>query len=243
MYRVEAGGNSSFNGLAVVLRKRFSNSYLFDLNYSWMRSLDDAMSVSVYNNYQNPDNLKADWALSDWHRSHVFSGSWVWELPRLMGAPAPARFALGGWQLSGLVRLTTGSPFSVLSGRDNSLTAVGRDRPDVIGDPKLPSDRPRDQVIDRFFDKDAFRANATGKFGNAGRNALIGPGSATVDAGLFKNFRIWENHQLQFRSEFFNLFNRVNLGTPNATLTSLSLGRILSAGAARQIQLALKYSF
>jgi hypothetical protein len=243
MYRVEAGGNSSFNSLAVVLRKRFSNSYLVDLNYSWMRSLDDAMSVSVYNNYQNPDNLKADRALSDWHREHVFSASWVWELPGLQAWHRAAQWSLGGWQLSGLVRLSSGSPFTVLSGRDNSLTAVGRDRPDVVGDPKLPADRPRGELIARFFDGNAFRANAPGQFGNNGRNSLIGPGLANVNAGLFKNFRFWERHQIQFRSEFFNLFNRVNLGSPNASLISPSFGRILSADAARQIQLALKYMF
>jgi len=243
MNRNIAGGDSSFNSLSTVLRKRFSHAYLVDVNYSWMRSLDNAKSVSAYNVFQNPDNLHSEWALSDWHREHVFSASWVWQMPKLAGLPKAAQAIIGGWELSGLMRLATGAPFTVTSGRDNSLTAVGADRTDVVGDPKLPTDRSHAALIARFFNIAAFRANATGAYGNEGRNALIGPGLANVDAGLFKNFKLYERHQLQFRSEFFNLFNRVNLNAPNASLISPSFGRILSAGTARQIQLAMKYFF
>jgi hypothetical protein len=120
---------------------------------------------------------------------------------------------------------------------------VGADRPDVVGDPKLSTDRARGDLVAKFFDPGAFRANPTGRFGNAGRNALSGPGSANIDAGLTKNFHFYERHQVQFRSEFFNVTNRVNLNNPNSSLISPSFGRILGAGTARQIQLALKYSF
>jgi hypothetical protein len=243
MLRIQNAGNSSFNALALVLRKRFSRGYLVDLNYTWMRALDDS-SIPNGGSYQNPDNLHADYGLADFHRAHVFSASWVWELPKLLGAPAPARFALGGWELSGLVRLASGNPFNILAGRDNSLRAVNSDRPDVIGDPALPAGRPRAELIAQYFNTAAFRANAPGSFGNLGRNVLIGPGLANLDAGLFKSIPIWkESHRLQFRSEFFNLFNRPNFGNPTNNLVSPSFGRILSAQPARQIQLALKYIF
>jgi hypothetical protein len=243
MLRIENGGNSSFNALAVVVRKRFSRGYLVDMNYTWSRALDDS-SIPNGGSYQNPDNLHADYGLADFHRAHVFSASWVWNLATLENTAVPVRMLLGGWELSGLVRLASGNPFSVISGRDNSLTAVGNDRPDVIGDPNLPTDRPRQDLIARYFNTDAFRANATGRFGNAGRNTIIGPGVANVDAGLFKEFPIWkESHKLQLRSEFFNLFNRPNFNNPTNNLISPSFGRILSAQPARQIQLALKYLF
>jgi hypothetical protein len=243
MLRVENGGNSSFNALAVVVRKRFSRGYLIDANYTWMRALDDS-SIPNGGSYQNPDNLRDDYGLADFHRAHVFSASAVWEMPKLAGAPAPARFILGGWQLSGLIRLASGNPFNILSGRDNSLTAVGNDRPDVIGDPFLSADRSRQDVTAQYFNTSAFRANATGAFGNFGRNVIVGPGLANVDAGLFKSIPIWkESHRLQFRSEFFNLLNRPNFGNPTNSLISPSFGRILSAQPARQIQLALKYLF
>ncbi|MCW5977921.1 MAG: TonB-dependent receptor [Bryobacteraceae bacterium] len=243
MYRNTAGGNSSFNGLATVLRKRFSNSYLLDLNYTWMRSIDDSQSVNGYNAYQNPDNRRADRAVSNWHRSHVFSASWVWDLPRFANSPKATQLILGGWQLGGFVTLQSGLPFTVTAGRDNSLTAVGADRPDLTGDPKLSTDRSRAELIARYFDTSVFKPNVPGTYGNAGRNILIGPGLATVDLGLFKNFHVHESHKFQLRGEFFNLFNRANFSNPNASLVSPAFGRILGAGTARQIQLALKYSF
>jgi hypothetical protein len=243
MLRIQNGGNSSFNGLAVVARKRFSKGFLFDVNYTWMKSLDD-LSAPNANRYQNPDNLRADYGLADFHRSHVFSASWVWDLPRWANGGFVGNHVLGGWQLSGLGRLATGNPLTVLAGRDNSLTAVGNDRPDVLGDPTLPSDRSRADTISRYFDTSMFRANAQGSFGNLGRNTIVGPGLFNVDASVVKSFPVWkERTRLQFRGEVFNVMNRPNFGNPNGSLISPAFGRILSAGPARQIQLALKLLF
>ena len=102
----------------------------------------------------------------------------------------------------------------------------------------------RGDQIARYFDTSVFRANAAGQFGSAGRNSLVGPGFANVDAGLYKVFpSFWEGHAFQFRSEFFNLLNRPNFNNPDGNLVSPAFGRILSAQPARQIQLALKYVF
>ncbi|MCZ2080272.1 MAG: TonB-dependent receptor [Bryobacteraceae bacterium] len=243
MIRIQNGGNSNFNGLAVLVKKRFSHGFLFDANYTWMKSLDD-LSAPNANRYQNPDNLRADYALADFHKSHVFSASWVWELPLLRDSGLIGRHVLGGWQFSGLGRLATGNPLTVVSGRDNSLTAVGNDRPNVLGDPILPSDRARSAIINRYFDTSVFQANAQGTFGNVGRNTIVGPGLFTIDAALAKAFPVWkERAKLQFRGEFFNVMNRPNFGNPNGSLISPAFGRILGAGPARQIQLALKLLF
>ncbi|HZT28883.1 MAG TPA: carboxypeptidase-like regulatory domain-containing protein [Bryobacteraceae bacterium] len=243
MNRNTAGGNSSFNSFAVVLRKRFSKSYVVNANYTWMRSIDDAYGVSGYNVYQNPDNLASDRSLSDWQREHVFSASWVWDLPKLDSLPSFARHTIGGWEFTGLLRLATGSPFNILAGRDNSLTAVGGDRPNVTGNPVLPASRPRSQLLAEYFNPAMFQANAPGTYGNLGRNALIGPGAANVDVGLSKIIHVYESHQFELRGEFFDLLNRPNFGNPVATFVSPAFGQILSATTTRQIQLALKYSF
>jgi hypothetical protein len=150
---------------------------------------------------------------------------------------------LGGWELTGLLRLTSGSPFRVVSGVDNSLSLVNQDRPNVIGDPFLPTNRPRNQLIARYFNPAAFRQNAPLTFGDAGNNILVGPGFAGVDFGLIKNFSVTERHKLQFRTEFFNLFNRPNFGSPVNSLSSASVAQITSAADGRRIQLGLKYSF
>ncbi len=243
--------DSSFNGLALTAKKRFSRSYMVELTYTWSRSLDDTSSYgSDGNKFQNPDNPGADWALSDYHVGHIFNASWVWELPHLASAPVVARHVVGGWQLSGLLRLTTGSPLEVLTGRDNSLSGVGRDRPNVIRDPKLDTGRSKDELFAKYFDTAAFVANATGTFGNTGRNALIGPGYIGCDFGLFKSFQFsgvskrLEGHRLQVRGEFFSVFNHPTLGNPGTTVTATtSFGRILSAGGTRTVQVAMKYMF
>jgi hypothetical protein len=141
------------------------------------------------------------------------------------------------------MRISSGLPFNVISGRDNSLTGIGKDRPNVVADPVLSSDRPRGEVVAKYFNTQAFVANAAGTFGNTGRNALIGPGFASTDIGLFRNIKFKERHQIQLRGEVFNVFNQVNLANPDSNLASTSFGRILSASDPRIIQLAIKYSF
>jgi hypothetical protein len=153
------------------------------------------------------------------------------------------KYVARGWETNGIVVMQSGNPITVVSGRDNSFSGVGADRADLIGDPFLPGGRPRGELVNRYFNTDAFTFNAIGAFGTAGRNILRGPGNATVDLGLFKNFPVYEGHRLQFRAEAFNLFNRVNLGNPNANRNAAAFGRITSAESPRVIQLALKYQF
>jgi hypothetical protein len=149
----------------------------------------------------------------------------------------------GGWEVSGLLRATSGAPITMSTGRDNSLTGNGYDRPDLVGIAQLSTSRSRDQLISQYFNPAAFAANQTGKFGNSGRNILYGPGLMQTDLGLFKNFRIREPLQLQFRAELFNAFNQVNLGNPNNLLTSPIFGRISDAGAARIVQFGIKLNW
>ncbi len=153
------------------------------------------------------------------------------------------RYALAGWQPAGLWRFSSGGPFNPVTGRDNSLTGINADRPNVLSDPSLSKDRPRGEQIARYFDPAMFEANRLGEFGNTGRNSLRGPGFATIDLSMIKNFKITERHAVQFRAEIFNLFNHANLGNPGTTWGAPTFGRILSAADPRLIQLALKYSF
>src|SRR6185312_15043427 len=113
MIRIEDGGNSSYNALAVAVRKRFSRHYLLNVNYTFARSLD-VQSAQTNGIFQNPDNLRADWGLSDFNRSHVFTASWVWEIPSLTQAGFIGKYILGGWQLSGIVTAGSGQPFTVV---------------------------------------------------------------------------------------------------------------------------------
>jgi hypothetical protein len=150
---------------------------------------------------------------------------------------------LGNWDTNGIVSVESGLPFNVVSGRDNSGTGINSDRPDLAGDPLLPRDRPRAELIERYFNTAAFRQNPAGTFGTAGRNLLTGPGEFLVDLGLVKNIPLREGMRLQFRAEAFNALNRVNLDNPNANLNTANIGRITSAGPPRVFQMALRYNF
>ena len=114
-----------------------------------------------------------------------------------------------------------------------------------MGNPDLDNSRPRGERIAKWFNTAAFAASAPGTFGNLGRNTGRGPVPLNLDLSMFKAFLMpfAEGHRLEFRGEFFNAINRVNLGNPNTTLTNALFGRVTSAGDPRIIQLGLRYSF
>jgi hypothetical protein len=151
---------------------------------------------------------------------------------------------LNGWQLSSLANWRVGFPFSVTSGRDNSFSGVGADRADYIGgDASLPNDRSHGELINEYFNVAAFTFNTPGTFGSSSKNILRGPRMFNTDLSLLKNFKLAERASLQFRSEFFNVFNNVNFNAPQANLSSTARGKITSAGDPRILQFALKLMF
>jgi outer membrane receptor protein involved in Fe transport len=237
----QSNGNSFYHSMQLTANKRFSHGLSVLASYTWSKMIDDASADG--NASPNPFDRRFNRGISNLDIPHRFVASFVYELPRLSQQNAFVRQVLGGWDTNGIVTLQSGSPFTIVSGRDNSFSGVNADRADLIGDPHLPSDRPRAEIVDRYFNIDAFTFNSVGTFGTAGRNILRGPGNAMVDFGVVKNFALMESHRLQFRAETFNLLNRVNLGNPNANRNAAAFGRITSADSPRVIQLALKYQF
>ncbi len=228
--------NMTYNSLQVTLNKRLTHGFTILTSYTWAKNLDDASPIDGV-------DFSREHALSDNHLTHRYIGSFIWDLPNPRSARRLARHLLSGWEINGIVEFESGLPFTVVSGRDNSTTGINNDRPDLIGNPRLDTGRPKNDLISRWFDSSAFRQNPAGTFGTAGRNLLIGPGSANVDFGMVKNFAIRESQRMQLRGEAFNLFNHVNLDNPNGNLNTLNVGRITSAGPPRVLQLALKYVF
>ena len=164
---------------------------------------------------------------SEWPQTHPF-----------------ARAILGGWESSGIVTLRNGFPYTVGSGTDRSLSGIGADRADIIGDPNLSGDRDKKDWIAQYFNPKAFRVAELGTFGNAPRALMRGPGSVNFDLSLVRNFKLQEQLNLQFRSEFFNAFNHANFSNPFSSANNATrLGRIESASDPRIIQFALKLQF
>lgn len=211
--------------------------------YTWSRSIDTGQSPSVQGVvHQDNFNPALDRGLSDFHRSHVMRLSWVYELPGLKWNRALSLVA-GGWQLSAITSLTTGAPFTIRTGRDNSLTAAGNDRPDLVGNPNLGDGRSRGDRIAQFFNTSAFAPNAIGRFGNLGRTTMTGPAFSNSDLAAVKNFALSERFRLQFRSEFYNVLNQVNFDLPANTVTANTFGRLTSAQPPRVIQFAIKLTY
>jgi hypothetical protein len=179
----------------------------------------------------------------------------VWQSSRLKGSPWYVKHTLGGWQVSGILTAQTGDAFTIYAGTDRSATN-GKDRAVVIsglsgGDACLGATNCR-----TWFNPAAFAPplSAVGtpadiyaaypfKYGNAGKNAVRGPGFFNWDMGLAKDFQLRETLSLQFRGEFFNTFNHVNYGDPVSTISSAGFGSIRSASDPRIGQLALKLRF
>jgi hypothetical protein len=145
----------------------------------------------------------------------------------------------GGWQLSGIATLRSGEPFSVYSGVDNSMSGVGSDRAQLIGDPYISGNPSRGAEVAEYLNPAAFAVNPLGTFGNTGRNMFYGPGFASVDLALEKIFHPVERLAIQFRAEAFNALNRPNLENPVNTLGP-NFMTINSAFDPRILQFALR---
>jgi hypothetical protein len=174
---------------------------------------------------------------------------------RLLNRRNAIGYIFGSWQLNSIVTASTGLPFTIFSGVDTANSGVGSlIHPDAI---LGVSPKPANQTADNWFNPAAFKnapdcrnqavfntlQNPLVCFGDLGRNTFSAPGLLNFDFSLLKTIPIADAGQLQFRTEFFNLFNTPPLGFPSATLTNSTVGRILSAGASRQIQFSLRYSF
>jgi hypothetical protein len=240
---IATNSNAAYHSLQLVLNKRLSSGVTVLVSYTLGKLLDYYSAMNLGQVPQDPFNHRADRARSDEDRRHIFNTSFVYELPAWKQQRGILGKAFGGWMLSGMVRISSGGPVNVLSGQDFSLTGVGYDRPDLVGDP-VRQHSSRNDMISKFFNTAAFVANQPGRYGNAARNLINGPASSATDLSLVKSFPISERlGRLQFRSEFFNAWNQVNFGNPVATLTNRSFGLIQSAGAPRILQFALRYQF
>jgi hypothetical protein len=255
IFQVSSIFNSNYNGLQTTLTHRFSGGLSFQAAYTWSKAIDDVSKPTSFfrmpgqvGRPQDSRNLAAERGLSAFDVRHRFVLSYVYELPFFKGDSNLASFILGGWRLSGITTLQSGSPFSVLDTSDPGLDGTpDNDRPDVLKNPNLPSSQ---RTPARWFDTSAFArfiasANrTTPAFGTAGRNILISDGIVNFDAGLAKEFKLAESRHLEFRWEVFNIFNHPNFGVPVNDLNAPNFGRVLRTSTPeRQMQFALKFVF
>ena len=250
---VNSGGNSTYHSLAMRLERRYSNGFSALSSYTWSHAIDlgggsgggtgDGESAIM-----DPRNVAANKGNSTFDIKHRSVTSVVYELPfgegKAFGANLPKglRYAVSGWEMTGIMTFQSGPSFSVTTTTDVSNTG-GANRPFVIGDPHLDSHSPT-----RWFNTAAFTVTnpfGTGfAYGNTGRNNLRGDGQRNLDFGMFRNFKFSERLTAQFRGELFNILNTASFGLPAGNINASNFGQVTSTStSSRQIQLGLKVKF
>ncbi len=256
--------NSSYNALEASLRKRFSHGLSFLASYTWAHSIDDVSSFNITGSAsqpvagendlaQNPFNLAAERGRSMFDARHRFVLSYQWSLPFLQHSSNWYGKVLGNWQLNGIVTAMSGTPFTVFDSNDVSLqgtapeiSGFSSNRPNVIGNPNSGP-----HTATQWFNVNAFQRitqdpnSPVQQFGNEGRNAVQGPGYVNWDFSAFKNIRVTESKEIQFRGELFNVLNHTNFRLPVSDISapSTAFGHIQSDVSPRVIQVALKFLF
>ncbi|MBI4873726.1 MAG: TonB-dependent receptor [Acidobacteria bacterium] len=232
----ESGNNSNYHSLQLNAEKRFAKGLSVLANYTWSKKFDDY-------GWTTPDNRRFDYGISREDVPHNFKFSNVWDIPHLPVRGAAGKI-LNGWMLNSLVTWQSGFPFTATSGRDNSFTGIGRDRADFVGgSADLGSGRAHGELIARYFDISKFAPNALGTFGSSGKYNLRAPRYFNTDFGVLKSTRVTERIAVQFRGEFFNIFNNVVFNGPTSNQSSAQFGRITSSLDPRIIQFGMKLLF
>ncbi|MGH9402054.1 MAG: carboxypeptidase regulatory-like domain-containing protein [Terriglobia bacterium] len=250
--------NSNFHALEVTLKKQMMKRLSLTAAYTYSKAIDDVPNGGN-NNDINSDSSSAlpwyapgrhqfDYGPSGFDNTHRLVVSYVWMLPALSGANGFARGVLGGWEFNGIVTGQSGGPFTITAGKDQSNTGLGQDRAvEVAGVQPFASNQfascAKNPPCVNYLNPAAFAQPAVGTFGMLGKDSFYGPDLFTWDMGLFKNFALTERLNLQFRAEFFNVFNRANFNNPASSETSGTFGDITGAGDPRIGQLALKLVF
>ena len=249
---------SNFNALTVKVTQRLSGGLSGLVAYTYSKALDENSGTSETEiPPQDDNNPHAEYAVADTSIRQRLVLSGIYGFPSVKGggslvpaAPWSTRWP-GGWDVSSVVVDQTGYPCTVTSASDFSNMNSGNARPDRVcngGGAKS---------ITNWFNQNCFPttalqqalANGTPRFGDSGRNVLVGPGLVDVDASLIKRFTIAERVNTEFTAEVFNLFNHPNFALPNATIGSSSTGIISNTvnlggtGYNREIQLGLKVKF
>jgi hypothetical protein len=237
-------GNSSYNALQAKLQRSLSFGLNFLASYTWSKSLDiqsEGQSGSIETIY----DLRRDWGPSDFNRAHVFTFSGTYVLPvgkgkKYLGTGNRlVQSVLGNWNVGTIVNLISGQPFRILAGGDVANVGGGSQRAQTVGNPLTGFSQSRLE----WFNTSAFAIPAIYTFGNAGRNNMTGPPQKNVDFVIYKDFLFTERVKLQFRGEFFNVFNHANFQIPHNNVQDSAFGQITSANSPRDIQFALKLLF
>lgn len=240
----ENSASSNYHSLQIAFNRRFHNGLAFNTSYTAGKAIDNAPGIFFQTEFQDVRNLRAERGLADFDVPQTFTFSWVWELPFYKDRRDALGQLLGGWQMTGIVTFQSGLAEWVFLNRDVAGTGTTL-RPNLVGEANFD---PGDRSLDRYFNTAAFVFPAAGTFGDAGRNIVRLPGTNNWDIAFYKNFRtpwfggnlLGEEANIQFRTEFFNIWNHSQFDEVARTLGNPDFGLVNRSRSPRKIQFALK---
>jgi len=240
-------GSSNFHGLGIKLEQRPAHGLTYLIAYTWGKSIDNASTFNQGPQWTDPLNRRTGRGPSDFNAPMRFSAAYEYRLPFARSSTGVVKRLLDGWGVRGLTFFQTGLPQnpSMNLARTGICAAACSARPDRVGDGNISKSQ---RTLRQFYDINAFRVIALGgadrRVGNGGRNVLVSAGINNFDLQAFKDFRIREGHNLEFRWENFNAFNHTQWGAAQANMEAPDqFGLISGTRAPRIMQFVLRYSF
>jgi hypothetical protein len=253
---------SNYNSLQASITKRMTNGVSFSFNYVWSHMLDD-MDSSGWGSRAGPQDFQiandpaANYSNSNFDVRHAFKGYAVYVLPigrgqKFLNSSKALDAVIGGWQISGTMVISTGNPFSVTNGQNNTYAQAGTSFPNWVPGAGY---KPVDRSISNWFLPEAFSQPANGTFGDVRRNSLYGPGLNVFNLSGSKTFSLpWERVKIQFRCDAQNAFNHPSFGVPsdaslggsNGPGTPYTTGNTVinsTTVSGRNVQLGLRLTF
>jgi hypothetical protein len=233
-----SGANANWTGLVTSVRHQVGHNLFLTGAYTWAHGLSEVFGTSQFgtSGTQNSYNLRSAYGNSAVDVRQLFSFSYIYDIPFLKDNKGFVGKAFGGWKYTGIATIQTGLPVGLSLSTANPGLAG---QPDVVSGATLTYPK----KVSEWFNTAAFTAPPPGQFGDASIGLIRGPGLVNIDMGLYKDFHITEHNVIQFRSEFFNIFNHTNFSGVSTSYGAGNFGQVTSALDPRIIEFALRYHF
>ncbi|HEX9457768.1 MAG TPA: hypothetical protein VGA84_01415, partial [Thermoanaerobaculia bacterium] len=243
----ETSARSDYDSLQVAISRRSSNDFSFGIAYTLSRSRGDADSedsTASSSLAQDPRNPGAEYGYQDFDRKHVLAVNYIYRLPFLRSREGLIGSLLGGWEVSGVTRYSTGRRLTITAGTNTTIFGdqVTLRANYVPG--QDPSGAPAGgRTQSHWLNTAAFAKPAAGQLGTSPRNGIVGPSYLNTDLSLFKDVRFADKEKMQLRIEVFNVFNKKNFRTIDTNMTSATFGAVTAIEPPRIVQLGAKFMF
>jgi hypothetical protein len=230
--------NSNYNSLQASLRVTMWKNLTFNTAYTWSHAFD-IIDGELFSNISNPFNARWDYGPAGFDRRHISVSSFIYQVPFFRKSNNRAEKALlGGWEISGVYTLQSGTPLSIGGGPD--LLGYGggtSNRANIVAQVTYPKTRLQ------WFSTASFAQPAPLQWGTAARNSIVGPATNNWNVAMYKTFQFSERARFEFRAETFNTFNHTQFTSVSTGVTNTDFGQVTGAASPRVFEIGAKLAF